>query len=369
MKIGVIKEIKPQECRVALTPDGAWQLTERGHQVYIEKEAGVGSGFPDAAYIDRGANIVDVASAWQTDLVLKIKEPLPSEYHFLNCQVLFTYLHLAGVDPELTKQLLDRKVTAIAYETVEDERGNLPLLAPMSAVAGNIAVNVGNQFLARFNSGKGVLLGRVLDKSSGKVVIIGDGIVGLHALKAAIGLGSQVVLISRHPERHTQLQQLYPKQLQVLLSNNQNISQSIPDADLVVGATLITGAKASHLVSLEMVKSMQAGSIIVDVSIDQGGCIETSRPTSHANPVFTEHDILHYCVTNMPGAYPRTSTIALTDATLPFVATLADGVVDAFIEDSDFAKGVNTYKGKITCNAVAESLLMADYFQEFLELT
>ncbi len=356
MKIGVVREIKPQECRVALTPDGAQQLAELGHRIFLEKGAGLGSGFSDEAYREKGACIVDISTAWQSDMVLKIKEPLTSEYHFLDGQILFTYLHLSGMAPELTEHLLQRRVTAIAYETVQDENGRLPLLAPMSAVAGDIAVNVGNQFLASFNGGKGILLGRVLERSCGKVMVIGDGIVGLHALHAALGLGCKVVLFSRHPQRHNQLQQQFEKQLKILLSNSENISLTIKDADLVIGAALIPGARTPHLVTGEMVKSMQPGSVIVDVSIDQGGCVETSHPTSHAEPVFSKFDVLHYCVTNMPGAYPRTSTIALTEATLPYVKKLANSGVKAFVDDKGFAKGLNLYQGKITCQAVAESL-------------
>ena len=369
MKIGIPKEIKDKENRVALTPEGAKQLVSNGHKVFVEKNAGLGSGFEDDEYTKNGAKIVDTDEAWNCDIIVKVKEPLENEYKFLKeNQILFTYLHLAGVTKSLTEELLKKKTTAIAYETVEDSYHRLPLLAPMSAVAGDMAVQIGAYYLAKFNNGKGVLLGEVLGHFYGKVVIVGDGVVGRHSAKTAYGLGANVYLFGRHEERMDLLKDAIGRKSHILLSTPENIAEHIKDADLVVGAVLVAGAKAPHVVTEEMVKSMQAGSVIVDVSIDQGGCIETSKPTTHSDPVYVKHDVIHYCVTNMPGAYPRTSTMALTNATLPYVLKLANnGFEKTMRNDEGFAKGANTYNGYITYKPVAEALKLEEQFKALIQ--
>ncbi|MBI2647528.1 alanine dehydrogenase, partial [Candidatus Woesearchaeota archaeon] len=309
MLIGIPKEIKDKENRVALTPYGTKQLIAHGHSVFVEKNAGIGSAFSDNEYEVHGAKIVSAKESWSCDLVVKVKEPQKEEYKYLNeDSILFTYLHLTGVDRTLTLTLLDKKTTSIGYETVEDSYGRLPLLAPMSAIAGNMAVQVGAYYLAKTNEGKGTMLGEVMGRFYGKVVIIGDGIVGRHAAKTAYGLGANVYLFCRHEERMDTLREFIGRKSHILLSTPNNISEHLQNADLVVGAVLIKGAKAPYVVTEEMVKSMQHGSVIVDVSIDQGGCIETSKPTTHSNPIFVKHSVIHYCVTNMPATYPRTST-------------------------------------------------------------
>ena len=365
MKIGVVKEIKNNENRVALTPSGAETLHQAGHEVLIQEGAGIGSGFTDAAYLVAKAKVVAVEQAWDADLVMKVKEPMESEYPYLKQQILFTYFHLAGVPKTLTDMLLAQKTTAIAYETVENAEGKLPLLAPMSAVAGNIAITVGNYYLAKFNRGKGTLLGAVLGKRYGKVVVIGDGVVGRHAAKAADGMGAEVFICGRHPERAAQLKQEISPDLHFFVSETSSLTSHLTDADLVVGGVLLRGDKAPYVVTEAMVQRMQAGSVIVDVSIDQGGCVETSRPTSHSEPIFERHGVIHYCVTNMPGAYPRTSTLALTTATLPYVMRLAEKGIGALHEDPGFAKGVNTHNGALTCKPVAEALGLLPEFKEF----
>lgn len=363
MRIGVIKEIKDQECRVALTPDGARQLVAAGHQVMVENEAGTGSGFENSEYEQAGAVIADTGEAWHSDLVLKIKEPQATEYRYFDGQILFTYLHLAGVSPALTKALIKGKVTAIAYECVTDADGRYPLLAPMSAIAGNMACSIGGYYLARTTGGKGIQLGRVMDRCNGKVMVIGDGIVGMHAVRTACGLGANVFLFGRNRSRHEKMLAAGPANLHFVESSDRNISEHIRDTDLVVGAVLLPGDRAPHVVSGAMVETMQTGSVIVDVSIDQGGCIETSRPTSHTDPVYRYNDVIHYCVTNMPGAYPRTATHALTDATLPYIRKLADKKLDALSADPLFAEGVNTYQGFITSETIARSLQLGALYK------
>ncbi|MBV1931110.1 MAG: alanine dehydrogenase [Porticoccaceae bacterium] len=365
MQIGVPKEIKPDENRVALTPTGARLLTKAAHAIFVEENAGIGSGFPDAEYSKAGANIVTAASAWDVDLVLKVKEPVASEYPFLRQQMIFTYFHLAGVDPELTRTLLANKTTAIAYETVENEHGKLPLLAPMSAVAGSMAVTMGNYYLAKFNGGKGMLLSQLFDQCYGKVLIVGDGVVGQHSAKVASNMGAEVYVAGNRPDKTRQLAKSLSSDIHFIQSTEENIAVELTDADLVVGAVLVRGGRAPHVISEAMVKTMQPGSVIVDVSIDQGGCIETARPTTHSEPVFTKHDVIHYCVANMPGAYPRLSSIALTNATLPYAVKLADQGENALRTDLGFTRGVNTYGGQITCLAVAESLNMIDRYKAF----
>lgn len=368
MKIGVVKEIKDKENRIALTPEGAKKLVQSGNVVLVEENAGINSGFSNEEYKNAGAEIVDTAQAWDSDLIIKVKEPLEQEYKFLKQQIVFTYFHLSGVTKTLTEALLKNKTTAIAYETVEDASGKLPLLAPMSAVAGNMSIIMGSYYLAKFNNGKGMQLGRVLGKRYGKVVIIGDGIVGKHAAKTAYGVGSNVYLFTLFPEKEKELKKEIGENINVILSNKENIAKHVKDADLVVGAVLLKGAKAPFVVTEEMVKTMHSGSVIVDVSIDQGGCIETSKPTSHSDPVYIKHGVIHYCVTNMPGAYPRTSTITLTTATLPYALKLAEKGINALKEDKGLTKGLNTYKGFITYKPVAEDLGMIDKFKAIEEL-
>ena len=365
MKVGVLKEIKVQEHRVALTPAGAERLVEAGHEVIVETSAGVGSGFSDGEYEAAGASRATAVEAWDSDLVLKVKEPLEREYPHLARQIVFTYLHLAGVAGSLTETLLERGTTAVAYETVEDEAGTLPLLAPMSAVAGNMAITVGNHYLAKVHGGKGVLLGHVLGTGSGKVVVLGDGVVGRNAARTADRLGAEVHVAGLRPERKPELERAISPHVRFFLSEPEAIAARLSDADVVVGAVLLRGSRAPRIVTEAMVRGMAPGSVIVDVSIDQGGCVETARPTSHADPVYVLHGVTHYCVTNMPGAYPRTSTIALTDATLPYVLRLADGGVGALADDPAFAKGLSTYQGRITSEGVATALGMMEAYEPF----
>ncbi len=362
MQVGVVKEIKDQENRVSLTPSGAQSLILEGHHVCVQSGAGSGAGFSDDAYRQVGAQIGSVEQAWQSELVLKVKEPMASEYDYLDKQILFTYLHLAGVSISLTETLLQRKTTAIAYETVSGESGGLPLLAPMSAVAGNMAASVGGYYLAHVNGGKGVQLGRVLGQPHGNVVVIGDGVVGQHAAQTAAGMGARVTIAGMNRANIAHLERQYPDQVSFFISRPERIAEHLTDADLVVGAVLVRGAKAPHVVTKNMIQQMEPGSVVVDVSIDQGGCIETSKPTSHSKPTFVKHGVIHYCVTNMPGAYPRTATLALTTATLPYIIQLAQRGLSGLTEIPGFAQGLNTYKGRITSEPVAQDLgLMASY--------
>lgn len=362
MKIGIIKEIKDKEYRVAVSPSGVKALRLAGHHVVLETNAGAGSGFSDQEYQSAGAHIVTTREAWAVDLVVKVKEPLQSEYQYFKQQMIFTYFHLAGTTKDLTLNLLKKEITAIAYETLEDEQGQLPLLAPMSAIAGNMATLMGSYYLATTYGGKGMQLGKVLGKQYGKVLVIGDGIVGQHAAYVASSMGAQVYLFGIQQDKGIRLKQSLLPDINFVISSHENIQRHIIDADVVIGAVLLRGAKAPYVIDEEMVKQMPAGSVIVDVSIDQGGCIATSRPTSHSDPVFTLHDVIHYCVTNMPGAYPRTSTLALTECTLPYLLQLANNGLDAFIAVEGLKKSINTHQGKLTYRAVAEELdLMADY--------
>ncbi len=365
MKIGVVKEVKNRENRVSVTPEGVKRLVAAGHDVVIESGAGEGSGFSDNEYRSAGAEIVSTEEAWSVDLVVKVKEPQESEYQYLDRQIIFTYFHLAGAKSGLTEILLKRGITALAYETLEDDQGRLPLLQPMSAIAGNMAVLMGAYYLAKTYDGKGVQLGTVLGKPYGKVLIIGDGVVGQHAAHVACSMGAQVYVFGRNGHKARHLKEGLPD-INLVTSNRDNIQNHIVDADLVVGAVLLPGAKVPHVVTEEMVKRMQPGSVIVDVSIDQGGCVETSRPTTHSEPVFIEYSILHYCVTNMPGAYPRTSTIALTEKTLPYLLSLANNGLEYYIADDGMKKAINIYQGKVTCKAVADAL---GFNQEYAELT
>ncbi|MEW6426456.1 MAG: alanine dehydrogenase [Thermodesulfobacteriota bacterium] len=364
MIIATVRELKTLENRVGLTPDGVAVLVGDGHRLLVESGAGLGAGFSDEDYRRAGAAIVDADHAWRAELVVKVKEPLASEYPRLSGQILFAFLHLSGVPKSLTEALLASGTTAIAYETVTDVNGRLPLLAPMSAVAGNMAVTVGAWYLARINGGKGVQLGRVQGERHGRVLVIGDGVVGRHAAAVAAGMGAAVVIAGRHPERREELRRHIHPAIDYLPSTPTDIANQARAADLVVGAVLLPGARAPRVVTGEMVAGMEAGSVIVDVSIDQGGCVETSRPTSHADPVFRVHDVIHYCVTNMPGAYPRTATMALTAATLPYVRTLAAGGLPAVATDEHFRHGVNTHRGRITSEPVARALGMTDVFSD-----
>ncbi|WP_035299454.1 alanine dehydrogenase [Brevibacillus thermoruber] len=358
MIVGIPKEIKNNENRVAITPAGVAALVQNGHTVRIENGAGLGSGFTNDDYTAVGAQIVATAAeAWAADMVMKVKEPLPSEYgYFREGLILFTYLHLAP-EPELTRALMEKKVVAIAYETIQLDNGALPLLMPMSEVAGRMAVQIGAQFLEKPYGGKGVLLGGVPGVQKGEVVIIGGGIVGTNAAKMAVGLGANVTIIDVNADRLRQLEDLFQGRVQTLMSNSFNIANAVKKADLLVGAVLIPGARAPRLVTEEMVKTMAPGSVIVDVAIDQGGSIETiDRITTHDNPTYEKHGVIHYAVANMPGAVARTSTLALTNVTVPYAVQLANkGYRQAILENRALAKGVNVIDGKVTYKAVAEA--------------
>jgi alanine dehydrogenase len=357
LRIGVAREIKADEYRVALTPAGALELVRRGHEVIVETGAGLGSAFDDEVYARVGARIASADEAWgESDLLLKVKEPVASEFrHLRDGLTLFTYLHLAAEEP-LTSALLDSGVTAVAYETVETEKGALPLLAPMSEVAGKLASQAGAYFLEKPFGGRGLLLGAVPGVEPGRVLIIGGGIVGYNAAIVALGLGAQVTILERSIDRMRHLEEVLSGRVTLLMSSALQISSSVEDADLVVGAILTPGALSPKLVSREMVAGMKSGAVIVDVAIDQGGCVETSRATTHSDPVFVIDGVIHYCVTNMPGGVPVTSTKALTNATLPYVEAIADlGLPGAVAADPALAKGVNVLGGKITYEAVAEA--------------
>jgi alanine dehydrogenase len=356
MKIGLVREIKDQENRVALTPDGVRVLALHGHRVLVERNAGSGSNFSNEEYVAAGAEMSGAEQAWDCELVVKVKEPLPSEYHYLQQQLVFTFFHLAGADRQLTETLLARGTTAVAYETLEDRTGRLPLLAPMSAIAGNMASLVGAYYLQTSQGGKGVQTGIVNGTRYGQVVVIGDGIVGGHAARVAAGMGANVRIAGLDRERALRPDSGFGVGVQYFLSTPDTIAQAVKQADLVIGAVLLHGEKAPHVLTRAMVESMQPGSVIVDVSIDQGGCVETSRPTSHSDPVFVESGVIHYCVTNMPGAYPRTATQALAQATLPYVIGIADRGVDFLFDHAGLAKALNTCDGYITYRPVADAL-------------
>jgi alanine dehydrogenase len=356
MRIGVAKEIKSEEYRVALTPAGALELINKGHEVAIESGAGIGSAFPDEAYTRVGARIVSVDDIWErSDMVLKVKEPIASEYPRLRQGlILFTYLHIAADEP-LTRALLDSGITAIAYETVEVGR-SLPLLAPMSEVAGRLSAQAGAHYLEKPHGGRGLLLGAVPGVAPGRVVIVGGGVVGYNAAIMALGLGAQVTILERSIDRMRHLEEILSGRVTLLMSSSLQIASSVEDADLVIGAVLIPGALAPKLVTREMIAGMKPGAVVVDVAIDQGGCFETSHPTTHTDPVYVVDGVIHYCVANMPGAVPITSTKALTNATLPYVEAIADlGVAAAVAHDPALAKGVNAIDGKLTYAAVADA--------------
>ena len=357
MRIGVAREIKTDEYRVALTPAGARELVQKGHEVLVETTAGHGSSFFDPDYERAGAQIVSVDDVWGTsELLLKVKEPIAAEYPRLReGLVLFTYLHIAADEP-LTRALVASGITAVAYETVETEDRRLPLLAPMSEIAGRLASQAGAYFLEKPLGGRGLLLGGVPGVAPGRVVVLGGGIVGYNAAIIAIGLGAQVTVLERSIDRMRHLDEILSGRVSLVMSSTLQIESSIADADLVIGAVLVPGARAPKLVTREMLGLMKKGSVIVDVAIDQGGCIETAHATTHSDPVYEVDGVTHYCVANMPGGVPITSTKALTNATLPYVEAIADnGLVRAVSADPALARGVNVLDGKITYAAVAES--------------
>jgi alanine dehydrogenase len=359
MIIGVPKEIKDNEARVGVTPAGVKALTEAGHKVLVEKQAGAASGFEDQEYQDAGAEMVgDAGYVWgKAEMVVKVKEPVANEYvYFREGLVLFTYLHLAPMR-ELTDKLLEAKVVGIAYETVRDRRGQLPLLMPMSEVAGRMSVQVGASYLEKERGGRGILLGGVPGVPPAHVTILGGGIVGTNAARIALGFGAKVTLIDVNLNRLRELDDIFGGRLYTLASNSYNIAHAAREADLLIGGVLIPGATAPKLVTRAMVAQMKKGAVIVDVAIDQGGCVETARPTSHSHPSFQVDGVVHYCVTNMPAAVARTSTVALNNATLPFVLALADrGWRQAMRDDADLRNGLNICRGQITHPAVAQAL-------------
>jgi alanine dehydrogenase len=358
MIIGVPREIKDSEARVGVTPAGVKALTESGHDVLVETQAGAESGFPDQEYQNAGAEMVgDAGYVWgKSDMVVKVKEPVESEYVFFReGLVLFTYLHLAPLRA-LTDQLLESKMIGIAYETVRDKRGALPLLMPMSEVAGRMSVQVGATYLEKERGGRGILLGGVPGVPPAQVTILGGGIVGTNAARIALGFGAKTTLIDMNLNRLRELEDIFGGRLYTLASNSYNIALATREADLVIGGVLIPGATAPKLVTREMVARMKPGAVIVDVAIDQGGCVETARPTSHSNPSYKVDGVVHYCVTNMPGAVPHTSTLALTNSTFPYLLRLANlGPREALRQDVGLAEGLNTWLGSLTHRGVAES--------------
>ena len=356
MIVGLPKEIKDNEYRVGLTPAGVRALTDAGHKVVVERSAGEGSGFEDSLYERAGATLLDSPDeVWaQGEMIVKVKEPIAPEYpRMREGQVLFTYLHLAP-DPKQTEALLKNKVTGIAYETITDRKGTLPLLTPMSEVAGRMAIQVGATYLEKMNGGRGILLGGVPGVPAAHVVIIGGGVVGTNAAKIAVGMGARVTIIDNNLDRLRELDDIFLSKVSTLASSAYMIHDAISQADLIVGAVLVPGAAAPKLVTKSMLKDVPNGAVIVDVAVDQGGCIETTHPTTHSDPTYYVEGVLHYCVANMPGAVPRTSTFALTNATLPYALKLANkGFVDAISRDPGLKEGVNTYAGHLTYEAVA----------------
>jgi alanine dehydrogenase len=357
MKIGVAREIKPDEYRVALTPAGARELAQRGHEVIVESGAGDGSSVPDSAYEAVGARVDSIDAVWgEAELLLKVKEPIASEYPRLReGLVLFTYLHIAADEP-LTRALLESGITAVAYETVESDQHALPLLAPMSEIAGRLAAQAGAYFLEKPLGGRGLLLGGVPGVVPGRVVVIGGGIVGYNAAVIALGLGANVTILERSIDRMRHLDEILSGRVSLVMSSALQVEESVAEADVVIGAVLIPGARAPKLITREMLRGMKNGSVLCDVAIDQGGCAETSRPTTHSEPVYEVEGVTHYCVANMPGAVPITSTKALTNATLPYVEAIAEqGLAEAVARDPALARGVNVLDGHVTYEAVAEA--------------
>lgn len=358
MVIGIPKEIKDHEYRVSVTPEGTRALCQAGHAVWVEPLAGVGSGYSDEDYRRAGATMAGSKEQLfqQATLIVKVKEPLLSECHFFHSgQTLFTYLHLASL-PELTKALLDTAITAIAYETIEARDGTLPMLKPMSEIAGRMSVQIGARYLEKTQGGRGLLLAGVPGVEPGRVVVLGAGVVGSAATQIAVGMGAQVTVINLDLERLRTLDELYRGRIVTRASTQAAIEETLMAADLVIGAVLIPGARAPKLVSRELVARMKPGAVVVDVAVDQGGCFETTQPTTHSDPVYMVDGVLHYCVSNMPGIVPHTSTVALTNATLPYLLRLASqGVENALRADVGLAKGVNLSGGKVTCRAVADA--------------
>ncbi len=358
MKIGVPKELKNNENRVAMTPAGVVTLVSNGHEVYIETNAGLGSGFKDEDYKEAGAHIVATAKeAWSHEMILKVKEPIESEYdYFFEGQILFTYLHLAA-EQTLTEKMLEKKVVGIAYETVQLPNNTLPLLTPMSEVAGKMATQIGAQFLENIHGGRGILLGGVSGVQRGRVTVIGGGIAGTNAVKTAVGMGADVTVLDLNPERLRQLEDVFGREVQTLMSNPYNIAESVKRSDLVVGAVLIPGARAPKLVTEAMVKEMQEGSVVIDIAIDQGGIFETSdRVTTHDEPTYVKHGVVHYAVANMPGAVPRTSTVALTNNTVMYALQIANkGFKKACLDNEALRKGINTLAGHVVFKGVADA--------------
>lgn len=356
MIVGLPKEIKDNEYRVGMTPAGVRALTDAKHKVIVERNAGEGSGFENELYERAGATLIESADeVWaQAEMIVKVKEPIAPEYpRMREGQLLFTYLHLAP-DTELTKQLLERKVTGVAYETITDRKGTLPLLTPMSEVAGRMAIQVGATYLEKMLGGRGILLGGVPGVPAARVVIIGGGVVGTNAAKIAVGMGAHVTIIDTNLDRLRELDDIFLSKISTLASSAYMIHDAVSQADLIIGAVLVPGAAAPKLVTKSMLKDVPNGAVIVDVAVDQGGCIETTHPTTHSNPTYYVEGVLHYCVANMPGAVPRTSTFALTNATLPYVLKLANrGFLEAINSDPGLKSGVNTYAGKLTYKAVA----------------
>jgi alanine dehydrogenase len=355
--IGVPKEIKVREYRVGMSPAGVRSLTQRGHKVLVEKSAGEGSGIKDAEYVAQGATIVPTAAdAWGAEMVVKVKEPLEKEFGFFREGLtVYTYFHLAP-EPELTKKLAEKKVSAVAYETIELDDGSLPLLRPMSEVAGRMATQVGATYLQKEHGGKGVLLGGVPGTRRGRVVILGGGVVGRNAATIAVGMGAQVTVLDLQASTMAYLEDIFGGAIETLYSNPTNIEQMVARADLVIGAVLVTGARAPKLVTKELIAKMEPGSVVVDVAVDQGGCIETCRPTTHDNPTYEVDGVVHYCVANMPGAVSQTSTWALTNTTIPYAIKMAEqGLVAAAKADKALLKGINVYKGNVTYEPVAQA--------------
>ena len=357
MIVGIPKEIKVDEYRVALVPVGAEELVKHGHRVLVEKGAGSGSGIADEEYVRAGAELVEGMEAIykRADMVVKVKEPLPEEYpHLRENQIIFTFFHFAA-SKTLTEALISSRAVALAYETIRDEKGGHPLLTPMSEVAGRMSIQEGAKYLEKPMEGRGILLGGVPGVNPAEVVVIGGGVVGTNAAKVAAGLGARVTIMDIHLDRLRYLDDIMPENVITLMSNIQNIREKVREADLLIGAVLIEGAKTPVLITRKMISTMKPGAVVVDVSIDQGGCVETSRPTTHSNPIYKVDEVIHYCVTNMPGAVGRTSTYALTNASLPYVLEVADkGYEGAARENPAIRNGLNIVRGKVTNKAVAE---------------
>jgi len=357
MIVGIPKEIKVDEYRVALVPVGAEELVKHGHRVLVEKGAGSGSGIADEEYVRAGAELVEGMEAIykRADMVVKVKEPLPEEYpHLRENQIIFTFFHFAA-SKTLTEALISSRAVALAYETIRDEKGGHPLLTPMSEVAGRMSIQEGAKYLEKPMEGRGILLGGVPGVTPAEVVVIGGGVVGTNAAKVAAGLGARVTIMDIHLDRLRYLDDIMPENVITLMSNIQNIREKVREADLLIGAVLIEGAKTPVLITRKMISTMKPGAVVVDVSIDQGGCVETSRPTTHSNPIYKVDEVIHYCVTNMPGAVGRTSTYALTNASLPYVLEVADkGYEGAARENPAIRNGLNIVRGKVTNKAVAE---------------